>query len=308
MAIPIKKKKKRGRVSSVLVFLLAFIVFLLVFGGLCLWAVVKINEERDKSSVSSLASDVSGIVFEPEDARNLLIILADSNAADGFVLIRMDPAAGRLYTLALPRETNAVVGTNQARLSELYDTGGPQAVKEAVAALLDMDMDNYAVLTYANLEKMVTYFNNGIIFDLTEAVNFQSEDGKLFLQLDQGKQTLSATQASKLLRVTNWQGGRRQRARVTADLTAAFINQYLVSGRSDKAQQDFERLVNLVRTDIRVSHFNQAKPALRELAARNSGAVCTALTVEGEYTGSGDKLTFHLSESLPAPLSSPSRP
>ena len=303
MAIPIKKKKKRGRVSSVLVFLLAFIVFLLVFGGLCLWAVVKINEERDKSSASSLASDVSGIVFEPEDARNLLIILADSNAADGFVLIRMDPAAGRLYTLALPRETNAVVGTNQARLSELYDTGGPQAVKEAVAALLGMDMDNYAVLTYANLEKMVTYFNNGIIFDLTEAVNFQSEDGKLFLQLDQGKQTLSATQASKLLRVTNWQGGRRQRARVTADLTAAFINQYLVSGRSDKAQQDFERLVNLVRTDIRVSHFNQAKTALRELAAHNSGAVCTALTVEGEYTGSGDKLTFH-----PAPLSSPSRP
>ena len=56
-----EKKKKKGRVSNAVVFLLAFILFLLVFGGLCLWAVVKINEERraNDSSVVSLI-DSSG--------------------------------------------------------------------------------------------------------------------------------------------------------------------------------------------------------------------------------------------------------
>ena len=49
-----EKKKTKRRMSNALIFLLAFIVFLLVFGGLCLWAVVKINEER-------LAGESSGL-------------------------------------------------------------------------------------------------------------------------------------------------------------------------------------------------------------------------------------------------------
>ena len=101
----LKRKKSHKRLSNALVFLVAFLLFLLLFGGLCLWAVVKINQERQSTQDPTTSVTEEGPIFSEEDAKTLLLVTTDAGEAQGFVAVRMDPAAGRISTMAFPRET-----------------------------------------------------------------------------------------------------------------------------------------------------------------------------------------------------------
>lgn len=64
MATMQSKKKKKGRASSLVVFLLVFVLFLVIFGGLCLWAIVRLNQDmRGKNASSASLLNVSGAVY-----------------------------------------------------------------------------------------------------------------------------------------------------------------------------------------------------------------------------------------------------
>lgn len=105
MATMQSKKKKKGRASSLVVFLLVFVLFLVIFGGLCLWAIVRLNQDmRGKNASSASLLNVSGAVYSGADARNLLIIPEDAGQAQSFVILRIDPANVRIRSLALPRK------------------------------------------------------------------------------------------------------------------------------------------------------------------------------------------------------------
>ncbi len=292
-----EKKRKKGRVSNAVVFLLAFILFLIVFGGLCLWAVVKINEERraNNSSVANgFDSSSQGTDFDESDARNLLIITVDNGAAQGFVAVRADPARARMAAAAFPRDMVVDYEVSEIRLFELYASKGAVVTKTALEKTSGVTFDNYAVIRYDKIAEAVDHFEQGLIFELTENLNYQG-DG-LSIRLDGGMRTLSASQVVDVLRYPSWHGGRKQRADVQAQVTAALVNQYLRASRADKADADFSALVNLVKSDILVSHYNAAKPGLTYLASRNNGDLCRVLSVEGEYQGSGDALRFYVTD------------
>ena len=159
MATMQSKKKKKGRASSLVVFLLVFVLFLVIFGGLCLWAIVRLNQDmRGKNASSASLLNVSGAVYSGADARNLLIIPEDAGQAQSFVILRIDPANVRIRSLALPRETYVTVGTEQTRLFELYAGQGVKETEKAVAELFgEMDVSEVEellqkVMLYANLE------------------------------------------------------------------------------------------------------------------------------------------------------------
>ena len=97
----LKRKKSHKRLSNALVFLVAFLLFLLLFGGLCLWAVVKINQERQSTQDPITSVTEEGPIFSEEDAKTLLLVTTDAGEAQGFVAVRMDPAAGRITTCLL---------------------------------------------------------------------------------------------------------------------------------------------------------------------------------------------------------------
>ena len=288
-----EKKKKKRRASNLLVFLLAFVIFLVVFGGLCLWAVVKINEERlaGESSAASGFSTSETVTFTQQDARNLLIVTTDGGQARGFVAVRADPSRTRMGAVAFPRDMVVDYGTSEIRLYELYAQEGIAVTRTALEESSGVTFDNYAVITYDNIQKAVDHFESGLIFQLNE--DLDNEGDGLSIQLKGGLKTLSSAQVVSVLRYPNWHGGRRQQAQVQAQVAAALINQYLRASRSAQADADFSALVNLVQSDILVSHYTAAKPGLDYLASRNDGEICQVLTVEGEYQGSGDALRFY---------------
>lgn len=286
------KKKRKGKVSSVVVFLIAFLLFLVVFGGLCLWAVMKINQER-RPGTSSAASAQSTVAYTQEDARNLFLVTTDG-AAQGFLAVRADPANSRIRILAVPRDTTVDVGTSQQRLYELYADQGVQKAQSVVGSLLNLEFDNYAVITYDNIERWINQLGDGLEFTLPENLEYEDAESSYSINLAGGPRVLTASQTVRVLRYPRWHGGRKQQTDIQAQLLAAMINQYFLSSRDLEA--DFDNFIGLLQTDIKVSHFVSAKPMLEYLASRNTGELAAAVSLEGSYVGSGDNIRFELAD------------
>lgn len=291
-----KKKNRKGRISSVVIFMLVFVLFLVIFGGLCLWTVIKINEEKRRGAASSLSSTASAVSYTEADSRNLLVISEDNGQAQGFVIVRLDPANTRIRTMALPRETSVDVGTQPMCLYQLYSSQGAIATEQAVSKLMGMDFQNYAVVTYSNLEKIITYLNNGVIFTLTENLDYISEDGSYYIKLSGGRTTLTASQVVGVLRYPSWHAGRRQQAEIHSEMLSAILNQYITTSRKDVMDDDFNAIIDKVNSDIKISHYVAMKDPLLYLASKNSGNnICSSVQVAGSYVGTGENLRFEVS-------------
>lgn len=290
-------RKPVKKYNNVLVFLLVFIVFLIVFGGICLWAVINISKEHLSSTSGSPSSQFDLVKFDESDARNLLIVTTDQNQAQGFVYVRCDPAKTSIRTLAIPRDTVVDYKTSEIRIHELYQNQGITAVRDSVAKLLGIKFDNYYVISYQNIEKLVDYFEMGIIINLDE--NLKYSDTSFSIDIDGGLRTLTPSQVVKVLRYPAWHGGRKQRADIQAQLVAAMINQYMRPSRKNMADKDFSFIVNLAsKKDILVSHFAEARDGLDFLAERNDGKICVAVSLPGEYQGSGEAIRYYVSDDI----------
>lgn len=290
-----QKKRRKTTASNAVVFAVTFLVFLVVFGGLCLWVVVRMNEEKRSNDASSgatnLLSNHAAAAFTAEDARNLLIITVDEGQAQGFVAVRMDPAGTSMRAAAFPRDMVVEQEAEEIRLYELYAAQGAAATRDALAEATHCVLDNYAVITYPAIKDTVDYYENGLIMEFSESLEYK--DDTLNIQLPAGHQYLTSSQVLDVLRYPAWRGGRKQRADIQAQVVAALINQYMREARIAKADEDFSAMVNhLLTTDIRRQHFHAARAGLDYLAGQNTGALCTTKSVAGSYVGSGDALRF----------------
>lgn len=298
-----RKIKRKERVSNAFIFVVAFLIFLLVFGGLCLWAYSKINEEKLNTAPSGSSSSVSSesAAFTDEDIRNLLIVTVDGTDAQGFLAVRSDPAALKMWVLSFPRETVADVGTSEVRLYDLYKAQGITAVEDAMETISGIKFNNYAVITYANYEKVLDHFDSGLVFNVPENVN--STDS--ILKIDSGLRTLRSSQVTQILRYSSWKGGQKQKADIQAQVVAAMINQYMRESRAKKMDTDFNAMINLVRpSDIMISHYTDAKAGLTYLAGHNDGSICQAITLDGQYQGSGDAIRYYAADNIQNSLKS----
>lgn len=293
------KRPKKRRVSGMLIFGLTFFLFLAVFGAVMLWGMAEfwrqtsVNPSSEHSS-SDKASDEPS--FDDADIRSLLIVTELNSQAQGFVLVSADPGASRIRAVAIPRETAVAVGTEQTRLFELYKSQDMRTVRDTVAGLLGVTVDNYAVITYSNIEKVISHFESGLIFEVPENLHYSDPGGSFSIQLTSGAHVLTGPQTTGMLRYPSWQGGRRQTAKIQAQVAAALINQYMTEGRIEKGPADFTALVNLVRSDILASQYYAAKEGLDHLARRNDGSLCSVVFLEGEYVGNGDAMRFEVAD------------
>ncbi len=285
------KKKKKGRASGLLVFLLVFVIFLAVFGGVCLWAVVNYSQQHQEEASSGESDASNTVVFSQSDIRNLFIVTIDGTVPRGFMLLRSDPQASRITAVAIPRETEVENGTSLQRLDQVYSEDGVQAAQAAAGKLLGVEWDHYLTITYDNIEKLLRYLDVNLQYTLEEDLDYR--EGDTFIKMSSGRFSLTAKQTVDILRYPSWQhGGLQQQADVQAELLAQLVNQCLIASRGDKAEEDFAKIMELSKSDIRVSHFTQARSGLEYLASQNSGGICTPVSLEGSYIGSGENQRF----------------
>lgn len=283
------KKKKKSRAGSVALSLLVFVLFLAIFGGVFLWAII--DNRLPTDGASSTASEEAGPHFTGEDVRWLFIAAQDGSEPRGFVAVRADPQNGRIHAVAVPKETEVADGTTLIRLDELFRKNGVAAAQAAVGNLLGVSFPHYVSMTYANIEKLLQYFDSSLQFTLTE--DLDCREGDYFIKMNSGRYTLTPKQAVDILRYPSWQHkGLQQQADIHAEMLAALVNQYMTAGRESQLEADFSKVAELAKTDIRISHFTAYRESLQALAKANGGAVCTPVSLEGRYVGGGEDKRF----------------
>lgn len=294
-----QRRKRMRRFNGVLVFTLTFLLFLFIFGGALIWWLVQeyLPGQRDaEHTPSSAVSDVAPS-FSAADAVNILLITTDNDAAQGFYVVRLDPANTRVRVLAIPSEIALEQSGDTVRGDRLFAQSGRQAVRDGLQKALGLSLPYTAQISFNEFEKMVDYFENGLVFLLDEDVRYQSEDGRYSYEMEGGKNlSLNARRIVSLMRYNGWREGRRQQTLIQAQLVSAMINQYMTDMRS--LQTDFEQVIGYFETDIRIADFSRYQSGWEYLAARNKeGALCAATLLDGHYAG-GEELLYFPKENI----------
>ena len=286
------KTTKGGR--NALAFILAFAVAFLLFGGVMVWMMLDWwKPTAAPQDTTPTTVTVTTPVIKAD--RRMLLITEDGGEVRGFTVLSFESAMARVRVVPVPRETVVTVGTEETRLFELYRNGDVAAVSGTISSLLGWDIPHYAVITYGNLEQLVTYLNQGLIFTLTETVSYPAPGGGT-VTMREGARTLSATQVTALLRYDSWHGGRRARANIHGEIAAALLDQYFVAARFDENDSGFRKFISLTRSNILASDYAEARADLVALARRNHFDISTVLPLTGEFIGVGDAMRFEAAE------------
>ncbi len=116
--------------------------------------------------------------------------------------------------------------------------------------------------------------------------------------LAKGNQLLDGQKAADV--IGGYPGGELERCRATGELAAAIIDQRRDICSSVAFESIFEKLVNLISTDISTLDFHDRRDAA-EYMAKLPGGIATPISVSGSYS-SEDGL-YHLSDTFLALLS-----
>lgn len=289
------KARKKRRMNPGAVFLITFLSFLLVFGGLMVWGVSEYWQQNYAPKPVAKPTETAVPTASAPRVHRALLITQDAGEAQGFVVISAEIREARVRVIPVPRETVVTEGETQTRLFEYARTADPAAVTAQVASLLGMDIPHYAVLSYDNYTRLINYFNEGVIFTLGEAVPYDAPGGGQ-ITMKAGVHTLTAPQAMELLRYTGWHSGRRGRADVQGNLVAAMINQYFVPARFDEEDRDFYAVIDLVQSDILTPQFIAARADLLALSRVNNRGVAAVIRPAGTYVGVGEAMRFEMAE------------
>lgn len=273
-------------------FFLSFALALLTLSGLFALMMQALRPSASAPYVREPALDGQTTAYLPaaDDSLTCLFIGADNAGenASTFILVRFDPANGKVPVVVFPPQTAVNNNGKIEPLAEVYRYGGAVYTREALAAALGVGIDRYArvqkdaFIAAANLVGTVE-------FELSDGVTLDRADMRM--TLNPGKQLLDGSQAAEIIGHEGYAGGERERCLVTANVTAAIINQRMDICLSTVVDSVFEKIVNTITTDITSPDYYNRKPAAEYLARMKSDPAYV-IEAAGSYDKSGKLFTL----------------
>ena len=300
---PDKHRKKNKRPSSVnsLVFILTFAVVLLILVGA---AVLILPKWLGDSALPFLPTETTTATTQPtapsrfsaEDRFSLtMFITDDDNHLQTAVLTLFKPDTTQVDAIAVPAELQLPDGENDT-LARRFETGGATSAQLGLLNEIGTPIDYYVVMSYADAEAYLTALGDNLAIRLPKDVHWQSEDGDFSLHSEAGDRALSAKQVANLLRCDNWQGGRRERATMHAEIVGAYIRRFITDERT--LATDRNALEAVCDTNLTSEQLLAINLPLSYLAEQNNGKLCTVLPTEGTFEGAGDQLRYIAEEAM----------
>ncbi|MGB9886592.1 MAG: LCP family protein [Moorellales bacterium] len=202
------------------------------------------------SSLSPLVVPIPGVTNRPQPM-NLLVLGVDRREtergrADTLMLVFLDPAAGRVGVLSLPRDTYVVVpGHGRTKLAHAHAYGGPELAVETVEGLLGVPVDHYLEVDFASFVRLVDLLG-GVEIEVPQRMYYPPEG----IDLKPGRQRLNGEDALALVRFRNYPEGDIGRIRQQQRFLLALMDQMVSLRGVLKSPQLLQELYGLVKTDL----------------------------------------------------------
>lgn len=251
----VKKKKHKALkyvgigCGSLFALVVVFVaIFAVWFGMLGSSMSIKDDAERQEleeelTPVNS-ASDPFYVLILGSDARE-----SDSGSrSDVIMLARVDPSAGSVSLVSIPRDTMVTINGSTQKINAAYAHGGSAMAVRAVSEFAGVPISHFVSVHFEELEEIVDMLG-GVWVDVPES--FSAGNGGM--SFEAGNQLLNGQQALAYARERyHVSGGDFGRAQAQRQIVEAVIRQVLASSPVELPGL-IGQLANCITTDLSVT-------------------------------------------------------
>lgn len=277
-------------------FSLAFLTLSLMF----LFLMNIVHPQKPEPFVNEPETGDASPVYLPGERDSLSVLFmgveTDGAACGTFILAQFDPAAGKVPVVVFPPQTVVKNGGKSETLSDVYSFGGAEYTKKALAETLGIPIDRYVRVRMDSFLICAAAIGS-VEFDLPAEVTVNRGGAPFTMSV--GKQLLDGQKVADIIRYGDYPGGEAERCRIAAELTCAIINQRMDVCLSTVVDNIFEKIINIIATDISYTDYYDRKRAA-EFLARMGNNPAVPISLNGEW--SEDKKAFTLYDTTVAAL------
>lgn len=264
-------------------FAAAFLSFSLIFlGFMTLW--------HPKETVTASQPVVEEEAYRPMAADSLTVLFMgtgpEGDAPGLFVLARFNPAGGNVTLAVLPAETAVYNNSAMEPLSEVYRYGGAAYSRDALAMTLGIEIDRYVRMDYNSFLAAAEAVGR-VEYILSRELEMK-QDGAT-ITLSPGKQLLDGKKVGGLLR--SGEGGKEASLERAGNFIAAIVNQRIDISLTVAVDSVFEKIINVIDTDISYTDYHDRKEAAAYLA-RTVADPARVIPLSGEWSGNDSLFTL----------------
>lgn len=232
--------------------------------------------------VKVLTSDLE----EPpaEDLGYHALVNSFQGLADTMLLLRFDPATGKLAALSIPRDTQAYIeGHGRRKINEANYYGGPSLAAETVSNLLDgVTIDRYVRINIQGVEKLIDALG-GVKVYVPKDMKYSDDSQHLYINLKEGEQRLDGAKAVQFLRFRYDEYGDISRVQRQQMFMRALVEQSLKPQTLLKIPDIMSVIQSYVDTNLTLEEL----VALGGFAAKTKRADVQMLMLPGGFSGDG---------------------
>ena len=127
-------------------------------------------------------------------------IISEGGHNDTIVLAHIDPKAGKINLLSIPRDTLAEIPEyGRTKINTAHIIGGPELAGTTVKNLLGIPIDRYAVINPRGIIRLIDLLG-GIRIYVDKDMHYVDKAGNLYINLSKGWHNLSGEEANGYLR------------------------------------------------------------------------------------------------------------
>lgn len=288
-----KKNKYRYFALS---FALSFLVLSLMF-----FALMYMVHPKVPKSLRNTAVTVEQEPYIPsrDDALTVLFvgIAPGDTQADTFILAYFDPVRASVPIVSFPRHTAVLNNGKNETLEQVYRYGGASYTRDILAQTLGIPIDRFVRM---DSSAFISAANSvGTVEFALHAPLTLGQSGAMPVIMNRGNQLVDGKTASEIIHHDEYDGGELARCAIISDLTCAIIDQRVDIALSTVVDKVFEKIINLIDTDISYPDYDDRKDAAKYLAQKG-GEIAVPISVAGSYNQ--DETVYTLSDTFKALL------
>lgn len=146
---------------------------------------------KKRMTVLAMGVDSNGIGTDPFKATR----------TDSMIVVSLDPDKNTINAISIPRDSKVYLADNKGidKINAAHAYGGAELAVKTVNQTLGVDIDHYVIINYAGLKELIKALG-GVEVYVEKRMKYTDHAGKLYIDLQPGKQLLDENQAEMYLR------------------------------------------------------------------------------------------------------------
>lgn len=220
---------------------------------------IRQNENIEETTEEELNTEISRLQETEGQKYNFLFVCAKNKDIDFCQLVTFEPAAKAVSVHPVSADMVLKTAKGENTVKSVFAGGG---IGDLIAALEKnaVSVSRYVLITEDNFVSLIQTLG---AVDMMLEKDFAFAGDDLKYTFDAGR---IAMNADALLQYMKFASSGDELLRLQSEAAAAIIRTHFVQENTEKGEEFFSRIINLVKTDISAFDYTAAAPVIKEMA------------------------------------------